>query len=80
MNDEEDAICVANSGASSIAILDNQQAWFTNLVPHVRVVHQLTSDDAPKCKQTIFGIFKLPVSVSMRVTLDKKLTECQLHS
>ena len=69
-NDEENTICMADGGASSIAILDNQQAQFAILVPYVGVAYQLIGDGVPKWKQTIFGIFELPVGISMGVTLD----------
>jgi len=43
---------------------------------HVDVV----GDDAHKWKQTIFGIFELPVGVSAGETFDRKLVGIQLRS
>jgi hypothetical protein len=51
--------------ASGLAAFDDQQARFAIRVPHIRVAHQVIGDGAHKWKQTIFGIFELPVGISM---------------
>jgi hypothetical protein len=54
-NMPEYAVRAADGGASGIAALDDQQAWFAIRVPHVGVVHQVVGDGAHKWKQTILS-------------------------
>jgi len=63
-----------------IAALDDQQAQLAIRVPHVGIAHQVVGDGAHKWKQTIFGIFELPVGVSAGETFDRELVGLQLRS
>ena len=72
-NDREDAVCAADGGVSGIAALDDQRARFAVQVPHVGVAHQVVGNGAREWKQTIFGIFELPVGVSAGETFDREL-------
>ena len=79
-NDGEDPVRAAGGGASGIAVLNDQQARVTIRVPHVRFAHQVLGDGAHKWKQTIYGVFELPVGVSAGETFDRELAGPQLRS